>query len=82
MTALGTLSEDELLHAYGAGPSGDPAHVPQPHELRNAWHTAKQLEERLEIADQPELRRIALQLRESLFTELMRVEGFEEVGDG
>jgi hypothetical protein len=73
-------SETELIRAHSAG-STDPAHIPQPHELRHAWETAKQLEERLEVANQPVLRRIALHVRESLFVELMAVEGYVEVVD-
>lgn len=57
------------------------AHTPAPHELRNAWHTAKKLEEQLEVADQPVLRRIALYVREQVFRELMAVEGYQEVPD-
>lgn len=54
------------------------AHAPVPHELRNAWETAKQLEERLEVANQPVLRRVALWVREQVFLELMKVEGYQE----
>lgn len=54
-------------------------HVPIPHELRRAWQTTKTLEEQLEVADQRVLRRIVLYVREQLFEELMRVEGYAEV---
>jgi hypothetical protein len=54
-------------------------HRPVPHELRNAWLTAKQLEDRLELANQPVLRRIARYVREQTFLELMAVEGFTEI---
>lgn len=54
-------------------------HQPVPHELRRAWQTTKALEEQLEVANQPVLRRIVLHVRESLFTELMAVEGYAEV---
>jgi hypothetical protein len=73
----GRMSEDDLIRAYSAGSAPD--HVPQPHELRNAWETTKQLEERLEIADQPVLRRVVMWIREQLFMELMAVEGYVEI---
>lgn len=73
----GPMSEAELIAAYSAGGSSD--HTPQPHELRNAWKAAKQLEELLEVANQPDLRRTARWLRGELFLELMRVEGYFEV---
>jgi hypothetical protein len=54
-------------------------HQPVPHELRNAWLTAKQLEERLEVANQPELRRVARWIRDETFLELMRFEGYAQI---
>jgi hypothetical protein len=76
----GRLSEDDLIRAHSGG--GSPDHTPAPHELRNAWHTAKQLEERLELADQPVLRRVALWIREQTFLALMDAEGYVEASDG
>lgn len=74
------MNEQQLMAAYSAGPAPEVAvHVPVPHELRRAWQTAKTLAEQLEVADQLVLRRIALYLREELFAELLRVEGFEEL---
>lgn len=73
------LTEDELIRAYSRGDSADPAHVPQPHELRNAWESAKQLEDRLELADQPVLRRIARYVREQTFLALMETEAYFDV---
>lgn len=58
---------------------GPHAHQVVPHELRNAWQTAKQLEERLEVAGQPVLRRIARYIREQAFLALMDAEGYVEV---
>jgi hypothetical protein len=55
------------------------AHQTVPHELRNAWRTTKTLEEQLEIANQPILRRVVMHVRESLFAELMAIEGYSEV---
>lgn len=57
----------------------DVGHTIVPHELRNAWQTAKRLEDQLEIADQPVLRRIARYIREETFLALMAVEGYVEV---
>jgi hypothetical protein len=71
------LTEAELIRAHSAGAAHE--HIPQPHELRNAWESAKQLEERLELANQPVLRRIARYLREQTFLALMELEGFVEV---
>jgi hypothetical protein len=73
------MSEAELIRAHSTGAA--PEHVPQAHELRNAWESAKQLEERLELANQPVLRRIARYLREETFSELMKLEGYVEVGE-
>jgi hypothetical protein len=73
------LTEDELIRGYSRSGSADPAHVPQPHELRNAWESAKQLEDRLELADQRVLSRIARYVREQVFLEHMEPEGYFEV---
>jgi hypothetical protein len=62
-------------------PSASDSHTPAAHELRNAIKTAKTLEERLEVADQPVLRRVALWLREQLLMELLSVEGYVEVSE-
>jgi hypothetical protein len=56
-------------------------HRPAAHELRRAWQTAKALAEQVELCDLRGLHRVVVGIREELFLELMRVEGYEEATD-
>jgi hypothetical protein len=54
-------------------------HQPVAYELRRAWLTAKTLAEQIELANLRGLHRVVVGIREELFLELMRVEGYAEI---
>lgn len=68
--------QDDPHNGATCAPNG---HHVVPHELRNAWLTAKQLEDRLEIAGRLDLSRTARWIREQAFLALLEAEGFVEV---